>query len=69
MDTYYQLPEDKKKQMYLDAEPHLTISDTQAVERNLKTLSAKHSQLETKVDDLMQYLRTNSIEVPDFLNS
>ena len=64
MDTYYQLPEDKKKQMYLEAEPHLTILDTQAVEQNLKTLSAKHSQLETKVDELMQYLRTNSIEVP-----
>jgi len=55
--------------MYLDAEPHLTISDTRAVEQNLKTLSAKHSQLETKVDELMQYLRTNSIEVPDFLIS
>jgi len=59
----------QKLQMYLDAEPHLTISDTRAVEQNLKTLSAKHSQLETKVDELMQYLRTNSIQVPGFLSS
>ncbi len=66
MDTYYQLPEEKKKQMYLDAEPHLTISDFEAVEKTIKTISAKNSQLEEKFNDLLQYLRTNSIEVPNF---
>ena len=66
MDTYYQLPEEKKKQMFLDAEPYLTISDFESVEKNIKALSAKNSQLEEKFDDLLQYLRTNSIEVPNF---
>ena len=65
MDTYYQLPDEKKKQMYLDAEPHLTISDFEAVEKNIQTISAKNTQLEEKFNDLLQYLRTNSIEVPN----
>ncbi|KER06871.1 Tyrosine recombinase XerC protein [Marine Group I thaumarchaeote SCGC AAA799-E16] len=66
MDTYYQLPEDKKKQMFLDAEPYITISDFEAVEKNIKKLSEKNSQLEEKFNDLLQYLRINSIEVPIF---
>jgi len=66
MDTYYQLPEDKQRKMYLDAEPYLTISDFEAVEKNIKTLSAKNSQLEEKFNDLLQYLKTNKIEVPHF---
>lgn len=65
MDTYYQLPEDKKKQMYLDAEPHLTISDFEAVEKTMKTISAKNTQLEEKFNDLLQYLKTNSIKIPN----
>ena len=66
MDTYYQLPEDKKKQMFLDAEPHLTISDFETVEKNIKKLSEKNSQLEEKFNDLLAYLRTNKIDVPIF---
>ena len=54
------------KQMYLDAESQLTISDFKEVEKNLKVLSAKNSQLEEKFNDLLAYLRTNSIEVPNF---
>ncbi len=67
MDTYYQLPEEKKHQMYLEAEPHLTISDTKSIENNFKSLSAKYSTLETKVNDLLHYLRENSVEIPQFL--
>lgn len=66
MDTYYQLPEDKKTEMFLEAEPHLTLSDFEAVEKTMKTISAKNSQLEEKFNDLLQYLKTNSIEVPNF---
>ena len=55
MDTYYQLPEDKKRQMYLDAEPQLTISDFKQVEKNIKTLSMKYSELEEKFNELKQY--------------
>jgi len=67
MDTYYQLSIEKRQEMYLQAEPHLTISDFKAVEKNMKVLSTKYQNLESKVDDLMSYLRTNSIEVPEFL--
>jgi len=66
LDTYYLLDENKKKQMFLDAEPFLTISDFEAVEKNIKAISAKNTQLEEKFNDLLQYLRTNSIEVPNF---
>ena len=66
MDTYYQLDEEKKRQMYLDAESHLTISDFKKVEKNIEKLSEKNSQLEEKFNDLLSYLRTNSVEVPNF---
>ncbi len=67
MDTYYQLPEDKKKQMYLDAEPELTLSDFKEVEKNIKTLSIKYSELEAKFNDLKVYSMTDSIQVPEHL--
>ena len=69
MSTYYQLSTEKRREMYLQAEPHLTISDFKAVEKDMKVLSTKYQNLENKVDDLMAYLRTNSIEVPDFLRT
>lgn len=65
MDTYYQLSQEQRQDMYLQAEPHLTISDFKEVEKNIKKLSMKNSQLEEKFDDLLQYLRTNSIEIPN----
>jgi len=67
MDTYYQVSVEKRQEMYLKAEPYLTISDFKAVEKDMKVLSTKYQNLENKVDDLMAYLRTNSIEVPEFL--
>ncbi|MBT4326344.1 MAG: tyrosine-type recombinase/integrase [Candidatus Nitrosopelagicus sp.] len=66
MDTYYQLPEDKKRQMYLDAESHLTISDFETFEKDLKKVSEESSELKQKFNDLLQYLKTNSIEIPNF---
>ena len=65
MNTYYQLADEKKREMYLAVEAHLTISDFEAVEKNIKKLSEKNSQLEEKFNDLLQYLRTNKIEVPN----
>lgn len=67
MDTYYQLSDEKRREMYLQAESHLTISDFKAVEKDMKVLSTKYQNLENKVDDLMTYLQTNSIEVTNFL--
>ena len=52
--------------MFLEVEPHLTISDFEVVEKNMKVLSVKNSQLEEKFNDPLAYLRTNKIEVPNF---
>ena len=65
MNTYYQLNDEKKREMYLAVEPHLTISDFETVEKNIKKISEKNSQLEEKFNDLLSYLRTNKIEVPN----
>ena len=67
MDTYYTIPDEKKRQMYLEAEPHLTISNFENVEKNLKMMADKHTTLENKVNDLIEYLKKNSIEIPENL--
>lgn len=67
MDTYYQLSTEKRQEMYLKAEPQLTISDFKAVEKDMKILSTKYLNLENKIDNLFQYLKTNKIDVPNFL--
>lgn len=67
MDTYYQLTEEKKKQMYLEVEPHLTISDFETVEKNIKELSMKNSRLEEKFNNLLGYFEKNSIVIPEGL--
>jgi len=61
LDTYYQLPESKKRELYLLAEPHLTLSDFETVEKNIQSLSSRHEALERKIDSLMTYLNKNSI--------
>lgn len=69
MDTYYQLPDDEKRQKYLDAEPNLTVSDFQQIEKNLKTLAVKYSELEAKFNEFKLYASTDSVMVPSFLKS
>ncbi len=64
MDTYYQLSEEQRKENYLKAEPFLTISDFEKVEKNFRELSTKQTQLEKTVEDLKQYLTNNSVPVP-----
>jgi integrase len=68
MDTYYQLPEDKKRELYLKAEPYLTISDFKTVEKNFDALSERCRQLEQEVANFKKYRMNNSVEVPSFLN-
>lgn len=64
LDTYYQLTEEKKREMFLQAESYLTISDFQTVEKNLKLTNEKFQNLEIKFDNLMNYLEKNSIHIP-----
>lgn len=68
LDTYYQLSDEKKSEMYLEAEPYLTISDFNSVEKKLSGITAKYSDLSSKVDGLFYYLKTHSIEIPDNLS-
>ena len=51
--------------MYLVVEPHLTISDFETVEKNIKKISEKNSQLEEKFNNLLSYLRTINIKIPN----
>ena len=70
LDTYYTLSDDKKTEMYLKAEPFLTISDFTKIEKNLKEVSERQRELEEKVarlERLEQYSKGNSITVPDYL--
>lgn len=61
LDTYYQITDEKKKELFLQAEPYLTISDFKAVEKNIKQMNEKYTELETKFENLMKYLEKNSI--------
>jgi len=67
LDTYYQLTDEKKREMDLEVEPYLTVSDFKTVENNFKNLSAKYIQLKGEFDDFRQYAQTNSISVPESL--
>jgi len=51
LDTYYNLPDEKKREMYLQAEPFLTISDFVQIEKDLVKMTEKQKQLEE--DNLM----------------
>ncbi|MGI0064045.1 MAG: tyrosine-type recombinase/integrase [Nitrosopumilaceae archaeon] len=67
MDTYYQLSDEKKYEMYQKAEPYLTISDFKTVEENLKTFYERQIELERKLNELTSYLTKNSIPIPETL--
>ena len=67
MDTYYVLSEDQKRDLYLKAEPFLTISDFEQVENNIKDLSEKYMKLESVVMELRKYLGKSSIPIPEIL--
>jgi len=62
LDTYYQLAEEKKQEMYLKAEPNLTISDFKTVEKNISDLSQRCAHLEDIVQGLKQYMIKNRVE-------
>ena len=65
LDTYYNLPEDKRREMYLKAEPYLTISDFSRIEKSLSSISAKYAEIEEKVASFKQYLNTVGKDLPE----
>lgn len=64
MDTYYNLTEESKVELYLRAEPHLTFSDFKEVEREITNLTVKCNELEDSLMNLKQYIQNKSIEPP-----
>ena len=64
MDTYYVLSDAQKRELYLKAEPYLTVSDFKSIEQNMMDLTTKYTNLESQFSQLKQYLRSNSISVP-----
>ena len=69
MSTYYNLSADKKLELYLKAEPALTISDSIIIEKSYAKLSGKYDNLSGKFDNLMHYLTNNGVRVPESLAS
>lgn len=69
LDTYYLLDEKKKKQMFLDAEPYLTISDFEAVKNKMQSLSIEQEKLKKIIEGLRADLIANKITVPTELLS
>ena len=67
LDTYYNLPEQKRREMYLKAEPYLTISDFEKIEKNLNVISERQNKIEEDYVTVMQLLRNNSLQVPKSL--
>ena len=67
LDTYYNLPDDKKREMYLKAEPYLTISDYTKIEKNLKSITEKHKELEEQFLEFKRSLELYGLKFPENL--
>ncbi|MCE9616743.1 MAG: site-specific integrase [Nitrosarchaeum sp.] len=64
LDTYYNLPEEKKREMYLQAEPFLTISDYARIEKDLHSVKQRQKQIEEKQLDLIQLINDDHMKLP-----
>ena len=67
LDTYYNLPEEKKRKTYLKAEPYLTISDFAKIEKDMERMTEKQKEIERDYYHLLSFLGKNSIPVPETL--
>jgi len=65
LDTYYNLPEEKRLEMYIKAEPYLTISDFVKIEKSLSNLSTKYTEVEEQLASFKQYLHTVGKDLPE----
>ncbi len=64
LDTYYNLPEEKKQEMYLKAEPYLVISDYVQIEKDLHSVKQRQKQIEEKQLDLIQIIKDEHVKLP-----
>ena len=64
LDTYYNLPDDKKRELYLKAEPHLTISDFTKIERDLMYVTERQKEIEKSYYHILNFFGKNKLETP-----
>ncbi len=67
LDTYYNLPADERRKLYLKAESRLTISDFTMVEKNLTEISERQKILEEKLARIELYAQEKGIPVPSWI--
>ena len=67
LDTYYNLPKEKRRQMYLKAEPYLTISDFTKIERELVSVSEKQNEIEKDHLELIRLWKSGQLRLPKIL--
>ena len=67
LDTYYNLPEEKRREMYLKAEPYLTLSDFAQIEKDLSKISEAQRQIQDQNFIITQALAKKGIKFPKML--
>jgi len=67
LDTYYNLPEEQKQELYFKAEPFLTISDYTKIEKQLVGIEQTQKDLQDNYLKLLNFFEKNNIMVPNSL--
>ena len=67
MDTYYNLTEEKRRELYLKAEPHLTISDYAKIERDLLSVTERQKEIEESHLELIRLMKQDHVTFPKAL--
>jgi len=61
LDTYYNLPQEKRREMYLKAEPYLTISDLAKFEKDMATITEKQKKIESEYYHMLDFFEKNQL--------
>jgi len=56
MDTYYTQSAEKRRKMYLQVEPYLTVSDFTKVEKDLDRISEKQTETDNELREIKKTL-------------
>lgn len=67
LDTYYNLPDEKKRELYLKAEPDLTISDFAKIEKDLISVKKKQEEIEESHIELIRLMKQDHVTFPKAL--
>lgn len=68
LDTYYLQSEERRRQLYLKAEPYLTISDYAKLEKDLDKIAEKQNELEEEQAMIKRFIQKHFVKVPDSEN-